>query len=143
MKTCHVTPQTSLCHLYPHLGCSFIINVERSGVSWYGPSRRVIFIPYGTGPFSLPKSSPNLYKRGVAVSMMHVGTTDSVSSTPPVNLMVSLLASTNMPQYPPTRPLLYGMYPLSVNFSPSLSESVTHAGCGMLGGGGPLSYQSA
>ena len=46
-------------------------------------------LPAGTLPDSLPKSSPNLYRRDVATALMRAGTTVSVSSTSLVDLMVS------------------------------------------------------
>ena len=73
-------------------------------------------LPSGTGPGIIPIPSPNMYGRGVSVSLMHVVTTSSVSSIPPVDIIVSLLESPKILQSPTPRHLLCGMYPTSENF---------------------------
>ena len=47
-------------------------------------------LPAGTEPQSLPTTSPNMYVRSVDYTLMRVGTTASVSSIPPVGMMMYL-----------------------------------------------------
>ena len=95
-------------------------------------------LPADTGIRSLPTSSPNLYGRVVAVFLMCVGTTASVSSMPPRYLMVSLVESLDMSKSPLPQPILCGIYTPPGNFPMPLSGSVPHSGCGLLRCGGPL-----
>ena len=57
-------------------------------------------ITFGTGTRSILTSSLNIYEMGVAVSLVHIGTTSSVLSIPPVDLMVSVLESPIIPLSP-------------------------------------------
>ena len=100
-------------------------------------------LPAGTGPNRLLTPSTNMYGMGVSAALMHVGTTTSVLSIPPVDLIVYLLEYPNMPQSPPPRPLLCGIYPPPRIFLLPLSGSMLYSVCGLLGSGGPLSHQSA
>ena len=98
----------------------------------------------GTGTHILPTPYPNMYRWVLDTPLMHVSTNSSVSSMPPVDLMVTLLESPNMPQSPLSQLLLYGVYLLPRTFSLPLSGSIPHYGCGMVGGGGgPIFCQSA
>ena len=99
-------------------------------------------LPVGTGPNNLLTYSTNISGMGVAAALMHFGTTDSVSSTNLVYLMVSTVDSPRNTQYPPPRPLLFGVYSTPMTFSLPLSGYVTCSGCGMLSGGDPLLRQS-
>ena len=141
MNTSPVTPQPSYRYLNLSLGYILIINFELGNVIWYGLTEREMGLPYGTGPNSLLTPYPNMYGRGVDTAMMHVGTTASVSSMPPVDLMVSLLEYPKITQSPPPLPLLCGVYPPSGTFSLTLSGSVPHSGCSMLGRVGTLLRQ--
>ena len=67
-------------------------------------------LTFGTGTRILPKPSPNIYGRGVADDLMHVGTTASVLSTTLAYLTVFLVASPSRLQYSPPQPLIYGVY---------------------------------
>ena len=99
-----------------------------------------VFLLSVTGPHILPIPYPNLYGRDVTVYLIHVGTITSVLIITPVDLMVPLLESPKIPQFPPPRPLLCGMYPPAGTFSHTLSGSVSYF---RLWGGGPLLNQSA
>ena len=77
-------------------------------------------------PRSLLAPYPNMYRRDVAAALMHISTTASVPSMYPVDLMVSLFESPNIPQFPLTRPMIFGFYPLPRNLSLPLSGSVPH-----------------
>ena len=97
----------------------------------------------GTGPCSLLTPSTNLYAMVVASALILVGTTALLSIIPPVDMLVSLLDSLNMPQSPPPRLLICVVYPPSRTFSLILSGSEPNFGCGMLGGGGWILRKSA
>ena len=88
-----------------------------------------------------PSIYQNLFDRGVADDLMCVSTTASVLSIPPVNRIVYLLESPNIPYSPPPQPLLWVVYPLSRNFSLTLSRSVLQYSCGLLSVGGTLLHQ--
>ena len=143
MPVCPVPPQPSNCQLNISLSFSFIINIKRGYMSWYGMARGGLGLPSGTGPRSLPTPSPNMYVSGVDAALNHAVTTASVSSTPLVYLMFSLLYSPIRPQYTPLQPLLYGVYPLQKTFSLPFSWFVPHSGCVRIYVGGPLLRQSA
>ena len=97
----------------------------------------------GTVLRSLSTPSTNMSGRGVAAALNHVGTTASVSSIPPVDLMVSPVESPSMPQYPPPQPLLCGVYPPSATFVLPLSGCIPRSSCDTTGGGDTLLCQSA
>ena len=84
-----VNPQSSYHRLYLSMCWIFTINVERGDVSWYGLARGGwVFLLVQVRIFS--RHLIQIFMGGgVDASLIHVDTTASVSSIPPVGLMVS------------------------------------------------------
>ena len=79
----------------------------------------------------------------MAAALMRVGTTASVSSMPPVYMMLYSMESQINPQSPPPRPLICGMYPPPATFVLTFSGFMSRSNCDPVDNGDLISRQSA
>ena len=115
------------------MGCHELVQEGKGGV----------VLPAGTGPHSPPTTYPNNSGRNVVVALTHVSTTDSGLITPPTSMKALPGENTSNTQSPPPKPLVCVGYPPSKTFVLTLSGSVTHLNCGLIGSSGSLLHQSA